>query len=115
MIDRHSAQLQRARIEAMAAELGPDEPLWFEVRSARQAPGSRWKAAVGRRGQTGTAFSGEGGACVLFELDYPSQLPEWLDAVGIRPEQPIPLNWRNLVSFDCPVECTRRQDGNTPG
>lgn len=110
MIDRHSAQMQRARIEAMAADLGPDEALWFEVRSARQTPGSRWKAAVGRRGQTRAAFSGDSDACVLFELDYPSQLPEWLEAVGIRPEQPLPLNWRHLVSFDCPVECTRRRD-----
>ena len=107
MIDRHAAQVQRARIEGIAAELGPDEPLWFEVRSARHRPGTRWKAAVGRPDRIGTAFSGESRECVLFELDYPSQLPEWLEAMAIRPQQPLPVNWRGMVFFGCAVDCTR--------
>jgi hypothetical protein len=107
MIDRHSAHVQRARIERMVRELGPDEPLWFEVRSARHTPGARWRAAIGRPEQIGTAFSGEGRGCILFEMDYPSQLPEWLEAIAVRPQRPLPPNWRNLVLFGCTVEYAR--------
>lgn len=107
MVDRHAAQVERARIESIAAELGPDEPLWFEVRRTRHRPGARWKAAVGRPDRIGAAFSGEGLECVLFDVDYPSQLPEWLEAMAIRPQQPLPMNWRGMVFFGCAVECTR--------
>ncbi|KHL01308.1 hypothetical protein [Sinomonas humi] len=40
----------------------------------------------------------------VFELDYPSQLAEWLGALGVRPVRPVPGDWNELVLFGCDVE-----------
>jgi hypothetical protein len=49
-------------------------------------------------------LSGASGEGAVFELDYPSQLPEWLDALGVRPVQRVPGDWNHLMFFGCDVE-----------
>ncbi|WP_138444681.1 hypothetical protein [Sinomonas susongensis] len=102
MIDKRKADELRARLEAAAGDLEPDERLWFEVRRVRRAGRARWKAAVCRTEAVESELATYGSA--VFELDYPSQLAEWLGALGVQPVQPIPSRWNDLVFFGCKVE-----------
>lgn len=105
MVDQHSAQAHRARIQQAARGLGQGERLWFEVRNAKHTrDGARWKAAVGRPELVGRLFAGASGDGVLFELDYPSQLPAWLDAIAVRPLESVPQDWSKLLFFGCDIE-----------
>jgi hypothetical protein len=47
---------------------------------------------------------GTGSEGAVFGLDYPSQLPDWLDALGVQPVEPIPEDWNDIVFFGCDVE-----------
>ncbi|MCH6471560.1 hypothetical protein [Sinomonas terrae] len=42
-------------------------------------------------------------------LDYPSQLAEWFDALGVRPTQPVPNDWNDVVLFGCDVEVLKKE------
>ena len=109
MIDRRAAEVQRVRIQRTARDLGPEDVLWFEVRSARHERwGSRWRAAVCRPDQVRKVFAGASGEGATFELDYPSQLPEWLESLGLQPAQPIPRDWKDLLFFGCDVHLSNR-------
>jgi hypothetical protein len=110
MIDQREAKNLRTRLERVAAALGPDERLWLEVHSLRhRRRGQRWKAAVCRHHEVGNVFSGTGAEGAVFGLDYPSQLPDWLDALGVQPVQPIPDDWKDIMFFGCDVEVVEKE------
>lgn len=105
MISKDDAAKKREWIELAALELAPDERLWFEVHRARHARRSgRWKAVVCRPEDAKAVLARGGGDGAVFELDYPSQLAEWLEALGVRPVQVVPDDWNDLVFFGCDVE-----------
>lgn len=110
MVDEREAESLRARLEKMADDLGPDERLRLEVHSLRhRRDGRRWKAAICRHPEARTVFSGTGAEGAFFALDYPSQLPDWLDALGVRPVQPIPGDWNDIMFFGCDVEVLKNE------
>ncbi|MCH6469854.1 hypothetical protein [Sinomonas terrae] len=105
MIDRQGAEGQRDRIEKAARELAPGERLWFEVRCARRTGRARWKAVVCRPEEVRAEFAAAGrGSGAAFDLDCPSQLVQWLEALRVRPVQPVPDDWNHLVFFGSDVE-----------
>ncbi|WP_138413962.1 hypothetical protein [Sinomonas gamaensis] len=110
MIDKREAKNLRARLERVAKGLGPDEKFWLEVHSLRhRRRGGRWKAAICRHRDAGEAFSGTSADRVVFSLDYPSQLPDWLEALGVRPVQPMPEDWNDITVFGCDVEAHEKE------
>jgi hypothetical protein len=110
MIDKREAKNLRARLEKAAKGLGPDEKLWLEVHSLRhRRRGGRWKAAICRRQETSKVISGMSSDGVVFGLDYPSQLPDWLEALGVRPVEPMPEDWNDITVFGCDVEVLERE------
>lgn len=45
----------------------------------------------------------------MFAIDFPSQLPEWLDALGVQSLDPLPNDWNDLVFFGCDVEVLQKE------
>jgi hypothetical protein len=105
MIDKREAKNLRGRLEKVAQELGPDQRLWLEVHSLRhRRHGRRWRGVICRHEEVTAVFSGRNAQGAVFGLDYPSQLPEWLGVLGVRPVQPMPDDWNDIMFFGCDVE-----------
>jgi hypothetical protein len=114
MADTREAKALRARLEKAAKELGQDERLWLEVHSLRhRRHGRRWKAVVCRHLDVGDVLFGRSSRGVVFTLDFPSQLPEWLDAFGLKPLEPLPNDWNDVVFFGCDVDVLQEEAAQT--
>lgn len=104
MIEKHDAEDLRATLERVARDLGPDERLWLEVHSLRhRRQGRRWKAAICRQEDVPKLIVGKSSEGVALDLDYPSQLADWLKALGVQPMQPMPDDWNDIMFFGCAV------------
>jgi hypothetical protein len=110
MIDKREAKNLRGRLEEVARGHQPDQRLWLEVHSLRhRRHGRRWKGVICQHEEVTAVFAGRNPQGAVFGLDYPSQLPEWLDALGVRPVEPMPDDWNTIMFFGCDVEVLEKE------